>query len=160
MNEDQSQKIYKLLVDMADKVSQRRQNANNFYLSVNTGIIGASAYIFSISQGAINIIIISVAGLAVSDILERGQNKSRYRPFYTVEVFVPFIFIGVYFVQIIRVVPWATFLFKLTHQESSYVTHRVPFLSALQLPASWTLLLTRPYCVVERLRLASALDFV
>src|ERR1700737_4596243 len=100
---------------MADKVSQRRQNGNNFYLSVNTGIIGASAYIFSISQGAINIIIISVAGLAVSDILERGQNKSRYRPFYTVEIFVPFIFIGVYFVQIIRVVPWATFLFKLTH---------------------------------------------
>jgi hypothetical protein len=144
--------IYKLLVDMADKVSQRRQNANNFYLSVNSGIIGASAYISAIDHGAINIIVISVAGLLVSalwkrnidsykdlnsskfhvitelekalplsafavewDVLERGENKSRYRPFHTVEVLVPFIFIGVHCAQIIRVVPWAKFLSALTY---------------------------------------------
>ena len=37
--------IYKMLVDKADNVSQRRQNCNNFYLSVNTALVGASAYI-------------------------------------------------------------------------------------------------------------------
>lgn len=44
--------IYKMAVDMADKVSQRRQSANSFYLSVNTGLIGASAYISSFSKAS------------------------------------------------------------------------------------------------------------
>ncbi|RDD97660.1 hypothetical protein DTW92_07525 [Paracoccus pantotrophus] len=35
--------IYKMLVEMADRVSQRRQSANSFYLTVNTAIIGGAA---------------------------------------------------------------------------------------------------------------------
>lgn len=37
--------LYKLAVEMADRVSQRRQSANSFYLSVNTAFLSAF-YIF------------------------------------------------------------------------------------------------------------------
>jgi phage tail sheath protein FI len=40
------------------------------------------------------------------------------------------------------------------------VTARGPTAGKPELVTSWTLLLTRPYCVVERFRLASARDFV
>jgi hypothetical protein len=57
--------IYKMLVDMADKVSQRRQNANNFYLSVNTAIIGASSYIALSGHEIANILFIAITGIGV-----------------------------------------------------------------------------------------------
>jgi hypothetical protein len=57
--------IYKILIDMADKVSQRRQNANSFYLSVNTAITGASAYLSASTTGAANVLVISLAGILV-----------------------------------------------------------------------------------------------
>jgi hypothetical protein len=69
--------IYKTLIDMADKVSQRRQSANNFYLSVNTAIIGASAYINAIGQSALNIFLIAIAGIGVCLVWQR--NISSYK---------------------------------------------------------------------------------
>lgn len=36
---------YKIYVDMADKVSSRRQSANSFFLSVNTAIIAVIGYV-------------------------------------------------------------------------------------------------------------------
>jgi hypothetical protein len=64
---DQQQilEIFKLLVEMADRVSQRRQAANSFYLSVNTGIVGASAYLDTLRPEWANGCAISVAGLLV-----------------------------------------------------------------------------------------------
>lgn len=58
--------IYKLLVEMADRVSQRRQAANSFYLSVNTLLVGGSAYLGTLQPAVWNVIVISVAGLAIS----------------------------------------------------------------------------------------------
>lgn len=70
--------IYKTLIDMADKVSQRRQNANNFYLSVNTAIIGASAYLSTATANApIGIAIISVAGLLASLLWKRNIDSYK-----------------------------------------------------------------------------------
>jgi len=70
--------IYKMLVDMADKVSQRRQNANNFYLSVNTALIGASAYIGSLAQQVPHqTLAIAAAGLLVSLLWFRNINSYR-----------------------------------------------------------------------------------
>jgi hypothetical protein len=37
--------LYKLYVEMADKISARRQTANSFFLSVNTAVIGLVAYV-------------------------------------------------------------------------------------------------------------------
>jgi predicted homoserine dehydrogenase-like protein len=135
--------IYKILIDMADKVSQRRQNANNFYLSVNTAITGAAAYLSAIGNPNANIIIISLAGIIVCvlwkrnidsykdlntgkfrvitemekalpvaaftaewEVLQRGENKSLYRPFHRVEILVPFIFAAVHLAQCLRLIPW------------------------------------------------------
>jgi hypothetical protein len=57
--------IYKLLVEMSDRVSQRRQSANSFYLSVNTLLVGGSAYLGTLRPGPMNVIVISVAGIAI-----------------------------------------------------------------------------------------------
>ena len=57
--------IYKLLVEMADRVSQRRQAANSFYLSVNTLLVGGSAYLGTIQPSLLNVLVISVAGIAI-----------------------------------------------------------------------------------------------
>lgn len=139
--------IYKVLIDMADKVSQRRQNANNFYLSVNTAITGAAAYLSATGNPSANIFIISLAGFVVCliwkrnidsykdlnngkfqvitevetalpvaaftkewDVLERGKNTTRYRPFHTVELLVPFIFAAVHLAQCARLIPWNSLL--------------------------------------------------
>lgn len=136
--------IYKMLVGMADKVSERRQSANNFFLSVNTALIGASAYISSVSQQSpARVLAIAVAGMLVSlvwirniqsykdlnagkfaviteiekhlpvspyaaewEYLDRGQRNGRYRPFHSVEIFVPLIFLGVHALQFAFNVPW------------------------------------------------------
>ena len=42
---DHSVEIYKLYVDMADKISARRQSSNSFFLSINTAIIALISYV-------------------------------------------------------------------------------------------------------------------
>ena len=37
--------IYKLYVEKADAISSRRQSANSFFLTINTGIIGVVGYV-------------------------------------------------------------------------------------------------------------------
>ncbi|QIJ76210.1 hypothetical protein GU700_17405 [Methylobacterium sp. NI91] len=69
--------IYKMLVDMADKVSQRRQNANNFYLTVNTALIGATSYINSVSPHEPSTWIVSFAGLLVSLVWKRNIDSYK-----------------------------------------------------------------------------------
>ena len=69
--------IYKLLVEMADRVSQRRQAANSFYLSVNTLLVSGSAYLGTLQTGAHNIVVISVAGLAISALWIRNIGSYR-----------------------------------------------------------------------------------
>jgi hypothetical protein len=57
--------MFKLLVEMADRVSQRRQANNNFYLSVNTAIVGASAYLTASLGARHPAIVISIAGIII-----------------------------------------------------------------------------------------------
>jgi hypothetical protein len=54
-----------MLVEMADRVSQRRQAANNFYLSVNTVLAGGSAFLRTLSPSAVSVAILTVAGVAI-----------------------------------------------------------------------------------------------
>jgi hypothetical protein len=142
--------IYKLLVEMADRVSQRRQAANNFYLSVNTLLVGGSAFLGRTSLEGWNIILIAVAGAAISFLWIRSiksyaslndakfgvinelenslavqpfhdewrrlhppkdeqsgeAKRKRHRPFHEVEVWIPWVFISLYGIQIIINVPW------------------------------------------------------
>ncbi len=57
--------MYKMLVEMADRVSQRRQSANSFYLSLNTAIIGGAAYLSQSAFGYLGISAVSTAGVAI-----------------------------------------------------------------------------------------------
>ncbi len=38
---------YKLYVELVDRISERRQHANSFFLSINTGICAFAGYLFS-----------------------------------------------------------------------------------------------------------------
>lgn len=58
--------IYKLMVEMADRVSQRRQVANSFYLSINTFLITSSAYISTTAVSLQVILVVCFAGVAIS----------------------------------------------------------------------------------------------
>lgn len=58
--------IYKLHVEMADRVSRRRQTANSFYLSVCTLLVGGSAYLKSLGIEGLSAGLIPIAGIAVS----------------------------------------------------------------------------------------------
>lgn len=142
--------LYKLAVEMADRVSQRRQVANNFYLSANTLLVGGTAVLGRIGLGSWNVIVVALAGLAISalwirsigsyaslndgkftvitemeadlpmqpfsrewDVLHPpggkpnvGKKRKKHRPFHTVEVIVPWVFIALYGIQILVNVPW------------------------------------------------------
>lgn len=58
--------LYKLMVEMADRVSQRRQAANSFYLSINTLLVGGAAYLEAEESNFKNIILISLVGFLIS----------------------------------------------------------------------------------------------
>lgn len=57
--------LYKLMVEMADRVSQRRQAANSYYLSINALLVSGSAYLSTNSPLLKSIGLISVAGILV-----------------------------------------------------------------------------------------------
>jgi hypothetical protein len=50
---------------MADRVSQRRQTANSFYLSLNTLFVGGSAYLGD-AQTFVGNLLVTAAGISIS----------------------------------------------------------------------------------------------
>lgn len=87
--------IYKMLVEMADRVSQRRQSANSFYLTVNTAIIGGSAYLAQSSNGPLATWAVSLAGIAIctlwimSVISYKTLNSAKFRVITALEECLP-----------------------------------------------------------------------
>jgi hypothetical protein len=66
---------YKLYVEMADRISGRRQSANSFFLSVNTAIIAAVGYVnFSSKTISEFYCLISLAGI-INDIVLQNTKK-------------------------------------------------------------------------------------
>jgi len=67
-NLDKILEIYKIYLQMADKISDRRQSANSFFLTINTVIIGFISYI-SISNTAhssnLFYVLVSIAGMVI-----------------------------------------------------------------------------------------------
>ncbi len=59
---------YRLYVEMADKMSERRQSANSFFLSVNTVIVGLVSY-FTLNDACRRLVAllspINIAGLVI-----------------------------------------------------------------------------------------------
>lgn len=135
--------IYRLYVEMADRVSGRRQTANSFYLTVNTAIIGGASFLKIPEALAGGLWLIGIAGVALCamwirsiqsyrdlnsakfhiiteveqrlpvapydvewEILRRGKESAIYRPFHTVEKYVPQIFMVLYVTIILLSIDW------------------------------------------------------
>lgn len=62
--------IYKLYVEMADKISERRQSANSFFLTLNSAIVALIGYV-NYSRGTMPITssffwLVAIAGMVLS----------------------------------------------------------------------------------------------
>jgi len=74
---------YKLYADTAEKVSDRRQNANNFFLTLNSLLLTFTGYLTTLSFAFWNILM-AVAGLSISLLWFltiasfRNLNKSKF----------------------------------------------------------------------------------
>jgi hypothetical protein len=69
--------IYALMVEMADRVSQRRQAANSFYLTVNTALIGGAAYLNSQVNPNRALWVLGLAGIAICALWIRNIESYR-----------------------------------------------------------------------------------
>ena len=87
---DQIMPVYGLMVEMADRVSQRRQSANNFYLTVNTVIIGAAAYLSDLPAKT-GIFALGLAGAAICALWIRNitsyktLNEAKFKVIHSLE---------------------------------------------------------------------------
>lgn len=90
---------YKLYVEMADNISERRQTANSFFLSINTAIVGLSAYL-SICDTPKKVTIlftpISIAGMIICYMWYRlvrsymDLNTAKFKVVHEIEQKLPF----------------------------------------------------------------------
>lgn len=77
--------IYKMLVDMADRVSARRQITNSFYLSVNTAIIGGTVYLSQSDFAQLRTLTVSIAGIIIcclwrqSMVSYKSLNEAKFK---------------------------------------------------------------------------------
>lgn len=66
---------YEKMIDTTTEVTNWRQNTNNFYLAVNTGILAIATYLYGSSSGTGQVI--SLIGIAISALWH--QNICYYR---------------------------------------------------------------------------------
>ncbi|WP_150126063.1 hypothetical protein [Brevundimonas sp. LM2] len=65
------------MVEMADRVSQRRQVANSFYLTLNTLIFGSTAYVRTSDVPAPTVFALSTAGILASLLWSAGISSYK-----------------------------------------------------------------------------------
>lgn len=136
---------YKLYVEMADRISQRRTSANTYFLSVNSAILAFVGYL-TIGSEPKYMWLLALAGCLMTlfwynivisyrnlnsakwqvvqdiekrlpispydaewDAVQRGENPKLYRPISHIESWVPWVFLFLHFVVLLRTFPWAEF---------------------------------------------------
>jgi len=90
--------IYKIYLQMADKISDRRQSANSFFLAINTVIVSSISYI-SISNTAYSsnlfYIFVSIAGMVICYYWYRlirsykDLNSGKFKVIHQIESYLP-----------------------------------------------------------------------
>ena len=83
---------YKLYVEMADRISQRRQSANNYFLTINTFLLSFFAF-FSKGSSSIPVLVglISLAGITLCYVWYRlitsykGLNSGKFKVIHEME---------------------------------------------------------------------------
>src|SRR5262245_55924646 len=84
------EKTYALMVEMADRVSQRRQSANSFYLSVNTALVSGSAYLaataISPELGVLGVAGVTICVLWIRNIVSyKTLNAAKFEVIHELE---------------------------------------------------------------------------
>ncbi|AUW03849.1 hypothetical protein [Vibrio campbellii] len=142
----QQLELYKLSVEMADRISARRLTANSFFLTINTGIIAFAGYLSlsvdkNLAAGQYWVVALagvilcymwyrlirSYAGLnkAKFDVIHemekdlpykvfdaewvavgQGNDPKKYLPFTKIEMAVPWVFLGIHGIVLLKAVPW------------------------------------------------------
>ena len=137
---------YKIYINATEKISDRRQRTNEFFLGLNTALVALLGFIATkTSQSEISLMVgvSAVAGITICylwyriiasykglnsakfkvihaielrlplalydtewEMLGRGEDKKVYWPFSHIELHVPKIFIGIFIVMLISVIPW------------------------------------------------------
>jgi hypothetical protein len=87
-------KLYEVAVEMADRVSQRRQTANSYYLSINTALVGGAAFLSQTST-AHSPWMLGVAGVCVCLLWMRSissyrtLNDAKFKVIHEIELNLP-----------------------------------------------------------------------
>jgi|SRR6266850_175319 len=85
---------YKLYVEMADRISARRQTANSYFLSVNTALLGFVGYLTT-KESAEYLWLLGGAGVALSYawhrliLSYRGLNTAKFKVIHAIEKRLP-----------------------------------------------------------------------
>ena len=89
--------IYKIYLEMGDKISTRREKANSFFLALNTAVIGLVGYA-NVALGVVaqsSRIPITIAGIVLSYLWYRmirshkDLNSAKFRVLHAIESFLP-----------------------------------------------------------------------
>ena len=88
---------YKLYVEMADRISSRRQSTNSFFLSVNTAIIALLSYInMGSNNGSSFYCLVSLAGMTLCLLWNKllrsykNLNTAKFKVIHEMEAKLPF----------------------------------------------------------------------
>ncbi len=137
---------YKLYVEMADRISQRRATANSYFLSVNSAILAFVGYLTAKDSSEF-LWLLGIAGVSLSwlwhstitayrnlntakwsvvheiekrlpispyaaewEAVERGKNSTLYTPMSDIERRVPWVFLILHIIVIMRTFPWTEFM--------------------------------------------------
>lgn len=90
--------IYKIYLDMTDRISARREKTNSYFLTINTALVGLVTYL-SLSDTSCPILIthlpIAIAGITLSYLWYRiirsyrDLNSAKFRIIHRIEKFLP-----------------------------------------------------------------------
>jgi hypothetical protein len=90
--------IYKTYLEMADRISDRRERTNSYFLTINTALIGVVTYL-SLSDSSCPILIshlpIAIAGITLSYLWYRiirsyrDLNSAKFKIIHTIEQKLP-----------------------------------------------------------------------
>ena len=91
--------IYKLYVEMADRISTRRQAANSFFLTINSAIVALVGYVNTIADSdkgtALFYALVAFAGMILSYLWYRlvlsykQLNSGKFRVIHAIETMLP-----------------------------------------------------------------------
>lgn len=88
--------MYKSYLEMADRISSRRQSANNFFLTINTAVVGFIGYVqLGIEKSSNYYYLISIAGMVLCYFWYRlvksykGLNSGKFKVIHKLEKKLP-----------------------------------------------------------------------